>query len=73
MWILMSNKTYDKLKFLTQIIIPAIATFYFTISEIWRLPYATEIVGTITAIDTLLGACLHKVSADYNNQDNNQD
>lgn len=60
-----NNKTYDILKFVAQIILPAFATFYITIAEIWNLPFSTEIAGTITAIDTLLGACLHKASSDY--------
>ena len=60
-----NDKTYDILKFLAQVILPALATFYITIAEIWNLPYSTEIAGTITAIDTLLGACLHKASSDY--------
>lgn len=54
----MSNKLYDVLKFIAQIVLPAIGTFYFAIAGIWGLPYAEQIVGTITAIDTLLGALL---------------
>ena len=49
-----NNKTYDILKFVAQIILPAFATFYITIAEICNLPFSTEIAGTITAIDTLL-------------------
>lgn len=54
----MSNETYDLLKYLAQIVIPAIATFYFAIASIWGLPYGEQIVGTLTAVDTLLGALL---------------
>lgn len=53
-----SNKLYDILKFIAQIVLPALATFYFAIASIWGLPYAEQIVGTITAIDALLGALL---------------
>ena len=55
---MLSNKTYDVLKWVAQILLPAIGTLYFTIAEIWGLPYAGEIVGTITAIDCFLGALL---------------
>lgn len=54
----MSNKTYDILKWVAQILLPAIGTLYFAIASIWHLPYAEQIVGTITAIDAFLGALL---------------
>ena len=50
----MSNRTYDVLKYVAQIVLPALATFYFAIAQIWNLPYAEEIVGTISAL-ALLG------------------
>lgn len=62
----MSNKIYDVLKFIAQIVLPALATFYLTIAGIWSLPFGEEISGTIMAIDTLLGACLMLSSAKYN-------
>ena len=61
----MSNIVYDILKYITQIILPATATLYFAISGIWGLPYAEEVVGTITAIDTFLGVMLGISSAQY--------
>lgn len=61
----MGNKTYDVLKYIAQIVLPAIATFYFAIAKIWGLPYAAEIVGTIAAIDTLLGTLLGIASKNY--------
>lgn len=54
----MSNETYDKLKYIAQIGLPCIATLYFALSKIWGLPYGTEIVGTITAVDACLGGLL---------------
>lgn len=62
----MSNKVYDILKWIAMILLPAIGTFYFAIAGIWGLPYAEQIVGTITAVDTLLGAILGISSAQYN-------
>jgi len=53
-----TNKTYDILKYIAQIVLPALGTFYFALASIWGLPYGEQIVGTITAIDTLLGALL---------------
>lgn len=62
----MNNKTYNILKYITQIVLPAIATLYFALSEIWGFPFASQIVGTITAIDTFLGAVLCISSVKYN-------
>lgn len=64
----MSNKTYDILKWVTQYLLPALATLYFAVAKIWGLPYGEEIVGTITAIDTFLGVLLGISTANYNKQ-----
>lgn len=59
----MTNKTYDILKYIAQIVLPALGTLYFALSSIWGLPYGEQIVGTITAVDCFLGALL-KLSSD---------
>ena len=61
----MSNRVYDILKYVALIALPAIGTFYFTLSQIWGLPYGEEIVGTITALDTLLGGLLMISNTQY--------
>lgn len=67
----MSNKMYDILKYIAQIVLPAIATLYFALAGIWGFPYGEEIVGTITAVDTFLGVLL-KISTDNYNKVKNQ-
>lgn len=62
----MSNKTYDLLKEIAQIWLPALATLYFTLASIWGFPYAEQIVGTISAIDVFLGAILKISTIQYN-------
>lgn len=59
----LGNKAYDVLKYIAQIVLPALATLYVTISGIWGLPYAEAISGTIMAVDLFLGALL-KISSD---------
>ncbi len=54
----MSNSTYDKLKFIAQVVLPAAGTLYAALAGIWGLPYAEQIVGTIVAVDTFLGVVL---------------
>ena len=61
----LSNSTYDKLKYIAQIVLPALATLYFAVAGIWGLPYAEEVVGTITAVDAFLGAILMFSSNSY--------
>lgn len=63
----MSNKVYDALKFIAQIVLPALATLYVTIASLWGLPYPDEISGTVMAIDTFLGAILMISSNKYYN------
>jgi hypothetical protein len=54
----LSNDTYDLLKWIAQILLPALGTLYFALANIWGLPYGEQIVGTITAIDAFLGVLL---------------
>ena len=62
----MSNKVYDTLKWVAQILLPALGTLYFALAGIWTFPYAEAIVGTITAVDTFIGVLLGISSANYN-------
>ena len=61
----MNNKTYDVLKFIAQIVLPALGTLYAALAPLWNLPYSEQIVGTIVAIDAFLGALLGLSSANY--------
>lgn len=64
----MSNKIYDILKWIAQILLPAIGTLYFALANIWNLPYPQEVVGTITAVDAFLGVVLGVSTAQYNKE-----
>ena len=61
----LTNKTYDILKWIVVIVLPAAATLYAALGGIWGLQLVTEITGTITAVDTFLGAVLMISSASY--------
>jgi len=69
---MLSNKVYDVLKWIAQIVLPAIGALYFGLSQIWGLPYGEEIVGTITVIDVFLGALLGISTAQYNKEVRNE-
>lgn len=62
----MSNKIYDTLKYIAQVILPAAGTLYFALAGIWGFPYGEAVVGTIAAIDTFLGVALGISTAQYN-------
>lgn len=62
----LSNKAYDLLKWIAMILLPAIGALYFTLASIWGLPYAEQIVGTITGIDTFFGVILGISTSKYN-------
>lgn len=64
----MSNQIYDVLKFIAQIVLPAVATLYTTVANIWGLPLATEVGATIMAVDTFLGAVLMISTGRYNSE-----
>lgn len=61
-----NNKTYDILKWIAMLFLPAVGTLYFTLADIWNLPYGKQIVGTITAVDAFLGVILGISTARYN-------
>ena len=65
----MSNKVYDVLKWIAQILLPALGTLYFALAGIWNFPYAEAVVGTITAVDTFLGVILGISTINYNKKE----
>ncbi len=62
----MSDKVYNALKWIARYLLPALATLYFALSQIWELPYGEEIVGTLAAITAFLGVVLGISTAQYN-------
>lgn len=68
-----SNKVYDVLKFIAQVVLPALGTLYFSLATIWGFPYGEQIVGTISAIDLFLGALLGISTMQYNKDKENTD
>lgn len=62
---MLPNKVYDVLKWIAQIVLPALGALYFGLAQIWGLPYGEEIVGTITVIDAFMGALLGISTAQY--------
>ena len=61
----MNDRTYDILKRIALIIIPALATFVNAAGIVWGIPYTNEITATITAFGVFLGAALGVSSANH--------
>ena len=67
----MSNRMYDILKWITMIVLPALATAYVGLASIWAWPYADEVAKTTAVVCTLLGALLGISTAQYNKDGGN--
>lgn len=65
--VILNNVAYDVLKKIATIILPALGTLYFALCQIWGLPFGEEVIGTIAAVDTFLGAILGISTSNYNN------
>lgn len=61
----MNNQTYDILKRVALIVIPALATFVNAVGIVWGIPHTNEATATITALGVFLGAALGVASKDY--------
>lgn len=62
---MLSNKMYDILKWVAQILLPAFAMLYLGLAKVWGLPYGDEVVATMTAFDLFLGMLLGISNAAY--------
>lgn len=60
-----SNKTYDILKYVALIALPAIQVFWLTVGKIWNINYTVEIGATIGAVALLLGTLLGVSTKNY--------
>lgn len=65
---MITGKMYDYLKWLAQVVFPALGTLYVALAGLWGLPAATAVAGTILAIDTFLGVLLGISQVSYGKQ-----
>lgn len=63
---MLKARTYDVLKELALVWLPAAGTLYFALAGIWHFPAAEQVVGSIVAVDTFLGVVLKISSSQYN-------
>ena len=60
-----NEKTYDILKWIGRVVLPACATLWVAISKAWGIPLTAEISTTIMAIDLFLNSLLGIASENY--------
>ena len=65
----LNDGMYDILKWITMIVIPALATAYVGLAAVWGWPYADQVAKTSAVICTLLGALLGISTAQYNKEE----
>lgn len=63
---MLSNKMYDILKWICMILLPAAIALYAALSATWGWPNSEQIVATMAAIETFMGALLKVSAASYN-------
>lgn len=66
---MLNEKTYNILKWVAIIFIPALCTALFAIGQIWDVENIGKIVGTLVALNTLLGVSIGVSTATYNASD----
>ena len=67
-----SNETYDFLRAIADLALPAIGALYFGLAGLWGFPYGEEIVGTITLIVAFLDVVLKILKRNYDKEELNE-
>lgn len=65
---MLENKTYDVLKWVGLICLPAISVLYSALAEAWGWGYSYEITKTLDAVAVFLGAVLGYSTYRYNRE-----
>lgn len=61
----MTDKTYNILKYIAQIALPAFIVLYAAVAGLWHWPYTEAVTGTLAAIDVFIGKLLMLKSDEY--------
>lgn len=64
--LLMSNQTYDIMKWIVQYILPGLGVLYSIIAGATGLPYAEVVLAVVMAVDWFLGIILGISTNQYN-------
>lgn len=64
----MSNNTYDFLKYISLVFLPALTTFVGVVLSVIRFEHTNEVITIMVGFNTFLGTCL-KISTDNYNKE----
>lgn len=64
----MSDKTYNFLKWLCLIALPALSVLISVVFKVWDIPYAIQITTTINAVAVFIGALIGVSQMNLNNK-----
>lgn len=64
----MTNETYNTIKAVVQIVLPALATFLIAMAKVWDIDILNNVGASITAIVTLGSGLLGASSAIYDKE-----
>lgn len=62
----LSNKAFDIIRFLCELLVPGIGALYYGVSQIWGLPFGEEVTATCACVATFLGIFVGINRASYN-------
>lgn len=65
----MKNETYDILKWVAMLLLPALATLISTLGTIWGLPWAPQVSDTIVAVNAALAMILGISTINYHREE----
>lgn len=65
----LSNKTYDILKWIALVGLPAVTAFYGVVGTTFHIPYTQEVLTVAVAFDTMLGTMLGISTNRYNKEE----
>ncbi len=68
----MSNKVYDWMKWIAQVLLPALGTLYAALGAALGWGNVDVVVSVIMAVDAFLGGLLGLSTAQYNKEQNNK-
>lgn len=61
----LSNRTYNVLKDNVELLLPSLGVLYAAFAQIWGLPFAEQVVGSLAALAVFFGVLLRIARRNY--------
>ncbi len=68
----MSDKFFDALRLVGELLLPSLATCYAALGAIWGWPYIEAVVGSAAAVTACIGAIVNGLRKAYNKKEEEQ-